>query len=107
MSEASPIPHDVAGIFQASRASQSRLVHLIPDQLAEEVPDHVLFAFAKTPKPEDGFVDVTARQFAAAVNRASWFLRDLLGPARDFQTVGYMGPSKLSLGIRRTIEPLN
>lgn len=85
---------DIPGVFQSSQASPARLVHLIPDQLAEEVPEHVLFAFSKTPSPEDGFVEVTARQFAAAVNRASWFLRDLLGPATGFETVGYMGPSK-------------
>ncbi|MBE3049559.1 hypothetical protein IMZ48_45095 [Candidatus Bathyarchaeota archaeon] len=94
MSQASPLPDGIPGIFQPSRASPSRLVHLIPDQLATEVPDHVLFSFAKTPRPEDGFVDVTARAFAAAVNRASWFLEDLLGSAENFETVGYMGPSE-------------
>lgn len=94
MSQVAPQRGDVPGVFQASRASATRLVHLIPDQLADEVPEHVLFAFAKTPRPDDGFVEVTARQFAAAVNRASWFLQDVLGPASGFETVGYMGPSK-------------
>ena len=97
MSQAAAPRDDIPDVFQASRASPNRLVHLIPDQLAQQVPEHVLFAFAKTPRPKDGFIDVTARQFAAAVNRASWFLRELLGPAREFETVGYMGPSGLLL----------
>ncbi len=93
MSEAQP-PADVHEVFQASSAVAGRLTHLIPDELALAVPDHPLFAYAKTNKPEDGFVDVTAAEFASAVNRASWFLLDLLGQPKDFETIGYMGPSE-------------
>ncbi|KAK3300367.1 putative NRPS-like enzyme [Chaetomium fimeti] len=94
MSEARP-RDDIPEVFQASAAVAGRLTHLIPDELALAVPDHPLFAYAKTNKPADGFVDVTARQFARGVNRASWYLKDLLGEPTNFETIGYMGPSDL------------
>jgi hypothetical protein len=93
MSEARP-RNNIPEVFQASAAVAGRLTHLIPDELALAVPDHALFAYAKTNKPADGFVDVTARQFARGVNRASWYLKDLLGEPTDFETIGYMGPSE-------------
>lgn len=93
MSEVRP-PTDMHEVFQASAAVAGRLTHLIPDELALAVPNHPLFAYAKTNRPENGFVDVTAAQFARAVNRASWFLLDLLGQPNNFETIGYMGPSE-------------
>ncbi|PYI03852.1 acetyl-CoA synthetase-like protein [Aspergillus sclerotiicarbonarius CBS 121057] len=95
MSEAPPPRADIPPIFQTSAAKPDRLVHLIPDELAAAVPDHPLFAYARAARPQDGFVDVSCWRFANAVNRASWYLRYLLGPPRDFATVGYMGPSDL------------
>ena len=93
MSEARP-RDDIPEVFRASAAVVGRLTHLIPDELALAVPDYPLFAYAKTNKPSDGFADVTARQFARGVNRASWYLKDLLGEPNNFETIGYMGPSE-------------
>lgn len=93
MSEARP-RDDIPEVFRASAAVAGRLTHLIPDELAVAVPDHPLFAYAKTNWPAGGFVDVTARQFARAVNRASWWLHELLGQPASFETIGYMGPSE-------------
>ena len=69
---------------------------MIPDELAEAVPNHPLFAYPKTARPQDGFVDISCKAFADAVNRASWYLRYLLGSPKDFETIGYMGPSAFS-----------
>lgn len=95
MSEALPPRHDVPAVFQKTHASASRLIHLIPDQLAEAVPDHVLFSFPISAELQDGFRDVSCRCFANGINRAAWYLRDLLGPPTRFDTVAYMGSSKL------------
>lgn len=95
MSQVPPTREDVHPIFQTSNARPDRLVHLIPDELAEAVPDHSLFAYAKTARPQDGCVDISCKTFANAVNRASWYLRYLLGRPKSFETIGYMGPSAL------------
>lgn len=71
-----------------------RLVHLIPDELAARVPNHCLFAYPRDEQPQHGFVDVSAQCFANAINRTSWYLESLLGKARDFDTICYIGASK-------------
>lgn len=94
MSEATSSRDDILRIFQSSSASPSRLIHLIPDQLAEVVPEHPIFSYPKTAKPQDGFVDVSSKCFANGINRTSWYLASLLGLPKNFETVGYMGPSE-------------
>jgi hypothetical protein len=105
MSEASPPRRAVSAVFQSSSAATGRLIHLIPDDLAKAVPDHPLFSYPKTAKPRDGFVDVSSKRFANAINRTSWWLKSLLGPPQNFDTVGYMGPSEfnVSMYLRRMI----
>ena len=94
MSQPAPFREDIHPIFQTASARPDRLVHLIPDELAQAVPEHPLFAYPKTTKPQDGFVDVSCKSFADAINRVSWYLRYLLGPPKDFETIAYMGPSE-------------
>ena len=96
MSQTTPPTHYVPPVFREKYASAKRLVHLIPDQLARSVPDYPLFSYAKTAKPKDGFHDVSAKDFADAINRASWYLAKLLGPPKNFDTIAYMGSSKSS-----------
>lgn len=97
MSQAPPAREGIHPIFQLQNASPNRLIHLVPDQLAEEVPDHPLFSYPQTADPQDGFVDVSSKCFANAINRTSWFLLAHLGPPAPFESIGYMGPSKLLL----------
>jgi hypothetical protein len=82
--------------FLQDTAVTDRLVHLIPDQLATQVPEHVLFSFPRTEHVQHGFVDVNARTFANAINRTSWYLESVLGKAREgeFPAVAYVGSSK-------------
>ncbi|KAF5534203.1 transferase family [Fusarium napiforme] len=40
----------------------------------------------------EGFDDITAREFADAVNKAAWWLEGLVGNRESFQTIGYIGP---------------
>ncbi|KAF7586175.1 hypothetical protein BBP40_009331, partial [Aspergillus hancockii] len=95
MSQAAPPREDIHPIFQTANARPDRLVHLIPDELAKAVPDHPLFSYPNTAKPQDGFVDISCKSFANAVNRVSWYLRYLLGRPKNFETIGYMGPNDI------------
>ncbi|KAI9745048.1 MAG: hypothetical protein M1818_001326 [Claussenomyces sp. TS43310] len=95
MSEAPLLRQDVPAVFQSSSANTSRLIHLIPDELAGVVPNHPLFSYPKTSKPQDGFVDVSSKRFANSINRTSWYLATLLGTPHNFDTVGYMGPNDI------------
>ncbi len=97
MSEAPTPRGDIPPIFRHSSANASRLIHLIPDELARAVPDHPLFSYPKTARPQDGFEDVSSKRFANAINRTSWYLFSLLGPPRNFDTVAYMGPSGFNI----------
>ena len=96
MSEAPPPREDLHEIFQPSSASANRLIHMIPDQLAKAVPDHALFSFPKNAKVQDGFIDVSCKSFANAINRTSWYLESQLGKPKNFDTIGYMGSSIVS-----------
>ena len=103
MSEAPPPREDLHEIFWPSSAKPDRLIHLIPDQLAKVVPDHPLFSFPKTTKVQDGFIDVSCKSFANAVNRTSWYLESQLGKPKNFDTVGYMGSSMITTQCMHTL----
>ncbi|KAE8557519.1 hypothetical protein EYB25_002226 [Talaromyces marneffei] len=98
MSEATQSSSYIPPVFRVDTAVPDRLVSLIPDELAEKVPEHPLFAYPKTTRPQDGFVEVTAKCFANAINRTSWYLESTLGKATPgaFPSVGYMGSSMVN-----------
>ena len=101
MSQPAPQRQDIPSPFSVDKAVPNRLVHTIPDELAQSVPDHPLFAYPKTDNVQDGFVDVSAKCFANAINRTAWYLESLLGKApQGFPTVGYMGSSKIDRSSR-------
>ncbi|KAI0868670.1 acetyl-CoA synthetase-like protein [Hypoxylon argillaceum] len=95
MSEFQAIRNDIHPVFQLSHASTHRLIHLIPDELAQAVPDHPLFSFSETENPRDGFTDVSARCFAHAINKTAWWLAEKLGQPSDFETVAYIGSNDI------------
>ncbi|TRX94236.1 hypothetical protein FHL15_005004 [Xylaria flabelliformis] len=58
--------------------------------------------FASIPVSEDlsdGYVDVTYRTIANAINRASWWLSENLGLANTSEVFSYMGPNDLRYSI--------
>lgn len=70
------------------------------DEVARERPDQVIASFPIGPEVRDGYVDVTAKAMADAINRASWYLeRELGGRSSTFQTLCYLGPSDLRYPI--------
>jgi acyl-CoA synthetase (AMP-forming)/AMP-acid ligase II/aryl carrier-like protein len=97
MSQGAAPRKDILPQFLQNAAVSDRLVHLIPDELASQTPEHVLFSFPKSGNFEDGFVDVTAKNFANAINRTSWYLESTLGkaPEGEFPALAYVGTSKL------------
>ncbi|KAF7916863.1 hypothetical protein BELL_0163g00100 [Botrytis elliptica] len=97
MSQQGTLRSDVPAAFAAANSNPARLVHLIPDELARSVPDHSIFAYPKTDMPQDGFVEVSARSFANAINRTAWYLESILGkaPAGEFPAVAYQGHSDI------------
>ncbi|KAI3319856.1 putative NRPS-like enzyme [Xylariaceae sp. AK1471] len=95
MSQLSIPCFDIHEVFHASSMVPDRLIHLVPDELAAKVPNHPLFAYPKDENPQYGFVEISAQRFANAVNRTSWYLESLLGKARDFDSIGYMGANDL------------
>ena len=108
MSQASGVRHDILPPFRLETAVPDRLVHLIPDELAEQVPEHSIFAFPKTGTPQDGFVEVSAKCFANAINRTSWYLETLLGKdPQGFPSVGYMGSSEINPSLGLKLEIIN
>ena len=99
MSQVSLPRQDIPIVFKLSSAAPSRLIHLVPDELARTVPYHALFSYPKTAEPQDGYTDVSSKCFANAINRTSWYLKSLLGLPKNFDTVGYMGPSEFEVAM--------
>lgn len=76
-----------------------RLLPVLLDEIAGTDPDRVIYSYAKTRDPSEGFQDVTAAPLARAVNRFAWHLVNLLGHGQDFPTITYMGPQDVMYAI--------
>lgn len=73
-----------------------RLLPPLVDEIAASDPGRVLVSH---PTTSDGYRDVTFPEFARAVNRCSWLLKDKLGSSNSFKTLFYLGPQDLRLLI--------
>ncbi|KAI0478019.1 hypothetical protein F4859DRAFT_520911 [Xylaria cf. heliscus] len=80
-------------------AISNLLLPSLVDELARSHPSRILYSFAKTKDPADGFRDVGAADFARAVDRCSWFIDQNLGSGKDFPTLVYLGPQDLNYAI--------
>ncbi|KAG5746391.1 hypothetical protein H9Q70_010912 [Fusarium xylarioides] len=69
-----------------------RLIPRILDDMSRDEPDRVIYSIAKSADISKGFNDITAREFANAVNKTAWWLEGLVGKSESFQTIGYIGP---------------
>lgn len=74
-----------------------RLIPQILDDLASTEPDRILYSIAKSSDISQGFQQVSARNFARAVDKTAWLLRKQIGESKTLQSVGYIGPRKISL----------
>ena len=72
-----------------------RLLPTLVDQLSVSDPDRVFLSYQSGPRPKDGYRDFTYKEFAAAVNRYSWWLDENLGRSDSFRTLTYFGSRDL------------
>ncbi|KAL9631640.1 MAG: hypothetical protein Q9204_004142 [Flavoplaca sp. TL-2023a] len=68
-----------------------RLLPTLIDEIAQSDPKRLLGMMPRTAVPEDGFVDITYRGFATAVNACAWWLDAHLGRNANHQTIAYIG----------------
>ena len=76
-----------------------RLLPNLIDKLANSDYSRPFVAIPKSSEPEDGFIDVSFRQLATAIDRCSWWIEQRLGRSQHFDTVGYLGPGDLRYTI--------
>ncbi|KAF3770725.1 hypothetical protein M406DRAFT_34511 [Cryphonectria parasitica EP155] len=82
--------------FEIPETEEPRQVVKYLDDLAVNEPSRILYSITKTSNPADGFRDITVREVARAVDRCAWYLEETLGPAKDGQTLTYMGPQDIT-----------
>ncbi|KAI8937883.1 hypothetical protein NX059_005570 [Plenodomus lindquistii] len=68
-----------------------RLLPQIVDNLASTDPDRIIYSITSLNDDLLSFHDITARQFAIAVDKTAWWLVDQLGASASIQPVGYIG----------------
>jgi len=82
-----------------SRPSQipygQRLMPVVIDELSEKQPEKIFAIIPRTLDLDDGFVNVTYRDFANAINRMAEWLEEKMGRSSSFETLAYMGPFDL------------
>ena len=72
-----------------------RLLPALVDEIATIDPERTFASIPKSSDIGDGFVDVSYRKFAKAVNRCAWWLTRELGEHVGPKTVLYLGPLDL------------
>lgn len=83
-----------------SPAYGKRLIPQIMDNLAATDPTRTVFSL--TVGSENGLTlrNVSALEFAKAVDRTAWWLQNKVGRSTSVQPVGYIGPRKSEFEIR-------
>ncbi|KAL9087631.1 MAG: hypothetical protein Q9165_006555 [Trypethelium subeluteriae] len=70
-----------------------RLLPSLIDEIASSDPARVAFSYPLTLNLEDGFCDITFKEFADIINRFSWWIEEKLGRSNTFETLTYVGPT--------------
>jgi acyl-CoA synthetase (AMP-forming)/AMP-acid ligase II len=85
----------------SSKNHGKRLVAALIDSHAVNDPGRVWASVPQNDKDvSKGFVDLTYKQFANAINHASWWLKETLdGERGPFDTLAYAGPKDLRYPI--------
>jgi hypothetical protein len=71
-----------------------RLIPQIIDNLAATDPERMLFSLTSMNRGHPEFQQVTARDFARAVDKTAWWLLNQIGQPESILPVGYIGPRK-------------
>lgn len=84
----------MAATSQKPQYGRRLIPHLI-DEIAELTPDRVYCSITRSTDVRDGFEDITYMRLANAITRTAWWIRKTLGETKEFETLGYLGPSDL------------
>ncbi|KAF2650921.1 hypothetical protein K491DRAFT_782258 [Lophiostoma macrostomum CBS 122681] len=77
-----------------------RLCVQVADELARRTPDRIYATVTKSPSDiEQGFRDITIKQFTNAVNHAAWDIKRLFGVSTKFDVIAYIGLSDIRYAI--------
>ncbi|KIL84125.1 hypothetical protein FAVG1_12702 [Fusarium avenaceum] len=76
-----------------------RLIPQLISERAEREPSKVFASIPISNKPEFGFTDVSYATMAKAVDRASWWLYEIMARSRSQEVLAYMGPNDLRYPI--------
>lgn len=80
-----------------------RLIPQILDSVASAEPGRIIYSVATSPDISHGFRHISARTFAKAVDKTTWWLRNQLEKPTLIQTVGYIGPRKFGTKPSRSV----
>jgi acyl-CoA synthetase (AMP-forming)/AMP-acid ligase II len=69
-----------------------RLVPVLIDEIAKADPNRTFISSARGATAAEGYVDISYRAFATAVNRCAWHLEGQVGLSQTDATVFYIGP---------------
>jgi acyl-CoA synthetase (AMP-forming)/AMP-acid ligase II len=72
-----------------------RLIPHIADNLASTEPSRTVFSIASFPDGRPTFQNISARQFANAVDKTAWWLQAEIGASQTVRPVAYIGPHDL------------
>ena len=77
----------------------SRLLPQVVDGLAKTDPQRIYATYQCSSDISEGFRNVTMRELASAVNKAAFWIKDVIGCSTTFETIAYVGPSDLRYTI--------
>ncbi|KAM3499606.1 hypothetical protein MY10362_007154 [Beauveria mimosiformis] len=72
-----------------------RLLPQIIDERAASHPEQILFSLSTMVKNVLEFREISARQFAQAIDKTAWWLQSKVGKQTAIQPIGYIGPHDL------------
>ncbi|KAK9442475.1 Male sterility, NAD-binding protein [Metarhizium brunneum] len=89
------------GIDTKSKTHAPRLLTHVVDEIAASEPSRPFHFQPKTNKPEDGWVPVTFKEFANAINHVAYIIAETVkkDSADEFPTLAYVGPNDVRYGI--------
>ncbi|KAJ9624372.1 hypothetical protein H2204_010825 [Knufia peltigerae] len=76
-----------------STFTRRQLLNHVVDRRARNTPDAIYAEYpVSTTGYDEGFLKVTFKDFANAINGLAWWLHNTIGPGKDFETLAYIGP---------------
>ncbi|TGO46436.1 hypothetical protein BCON_0325g00040 [Botryotinia convoluta] len=72
-----------------------RLLPHVIDGLALSNPTRIFASIPISNNLQDGFQDITYKDFARTVDKCSWWMEENLGRSETFETLNYVGPQDL------------